>query len=40
MAPGILSAVRPLAFKVLFILTVSGGVVGVIEFVRSIRRHR
>jgi hypothetical protein len=40
MAPGILTAVRPLGLKVLFILTMSGAVVGVIEFVRSIRGHR
>jgi len=40
MASPILSAVRPFVFKLLFVLAVSAGVVGVIKFIRSIRRHR
>ncbi len=40
MATRILSAVRPLAFKVLFVLAISTVVVGVILFIRSVRRHR
>jgi len=39
MATRILSVVRPLAFKVLFVLAISTGVVGVILFIRSMRRR-
>lgn len=37
MATLILSVVRPLAFKLLFVLAISTLIVGVIQFVRSTR---
>jgi hypothetical protein len=39
MATGILAVVRPLEFRLLFVLTVSAAIVGVIQFFRSMPRH-